>query len=105
MKKLMMILGAGLLFSAASMAQVTKVPQSAKDNFEKQYPAAENAEWDNEVLNASVRFDLNGDQLIAEYSNKGIWKSTLKAMPFESLPETVKTGFKLSKYSDREVTD
>jgi hypothetical protein len=105
MKKLMTLIAAALLVSSAGVAQVTKVPTSAKDNFEKQYPTAENAEWENEVLNSSVRFELNGEKMIADYSNKGIWKSTLKETVFDNLPETVKTGFKLSKYSDREVTD
>lgn len=105
MKKLITLLVAATMFSVSASAQVTKVPQSAKDNFARQYPAAENVEWDNEVLNASVRFELNGEKMIADYTNKGIWKSTLKEISFDNLPETVKTGFRLSKYADREVTD
>ncbi len=105
MKKLMILLLVTGSFVFSAGAQVTKVPQSAKDNFAKQYPSAQNVEWENEVLNATVRFEINDEQMIAEYSNKGIWKSTLKTITPGALPETVNTGFKLSKYSDWEVTD
>ena len=88
-----------------SQAQVTKVPQLAKDNFAKQYPKAENAEWTNAIISVNVQFELNGKSMNAEYNNKGIWKSTLQDESYDQLPEAVLDGFKKSKYSDREVTD
>lgn len=102
--RLFMIANLALFFSAVS-AQVTKVPQAAKDNFAKQYPAAENVEWNNEVLSVTVGFTLNGENMDAEYNNKGIWKSTLQDLPFEKFPAAVKDGFSKSKYADREITD
>lgn len=92
------------LFQSA-FAQVTSVPQSAKDNFAKQYPNAQNVEWDNDVVNVNVRFTLNGENMNAEYSNKGIWKNTFQNTSFEKLPASVQDGFKKSKYADREITD
>ncbi len=86
-------------------AQITKVPQTAKDNFTKQYPAAENIEWSNDIINVNVRFDLNGESMNAEYNNKSIWKSTLKDELFDKLPATVLDGFKKSKYAERTVSD
>ena len=94
-----------LLLSATTFSQVTKVPQSAKDNFAKQYPKAENVDWDNDVVHVSVQFDQGGERLTAEYSNKGIWKSTQKDIAYEKLPAAVVDGFKKSKYADREVSD
>ncbi|MFT3981682.1 MAG: PepSY-like domain-containing protein [Ferruginibacter sp.] len=106
MKKLpIFLLAVCIMIGTAVSAQVTKVPQTAKDNFEKQYPAAQNVEWSNDVLSASVTFTLNDEKMNAEYSNKGIWKSTYKETSFENLPDAVKNGFRLSKYSDREVSD
>jgi Putative beta-lactamase-inhibitor-like, PepSY-like len=93
------------VFSYSSFAQVTKVPQSAKDNFEKQYPGAENINWNNDVINVNVLFTLDGETMNAEYNNKGIWKNTLQDAAFEQLPAAVKDGFSKSKYADREVTD
>ena len=89
----------------AGFSQVTKIPQSAKDNFAKQYPKAANAEWDNDVVNVNVRFELEGDQMNAEYNNKGHWKSTIRDFDYDKLPAPVIDGFKKSKYAEREVTD
>jgi hypothetical protein len=86
-------------------SQITSVPQIAKDNFAKQYPAAEDVNWDNDVVNVNVRFTLNGEKMNAEYSNKGIWKNTFQALTYEALPAEVQDGFNKSKFADRQVTD
>ena len=102
--KLLMAALMVLLFNQVG-AQVTKVPPAAKENFAKQYPSAENVEWNNEVVKVYVTFTLNGQEMDAEYNNKGIWKSTFQELPFEKFPANVKDGFSKSKYADREVTD
>jgi putative PepSY-like beta-lactamase-inhibitor len=94
-----------LLLSTFSFSQVTKVPQVAKDNFARQYPEAHEVSWDNDVINVNVRFELNGERMNAEYSNKGIWKKTEKDWDYEKLPDDVKDGFDKSKYADREVVE
>ena len=93
------------IFSTMAFSQVTSIPPAAKENFAKQYPDAQNVNWDNDVINVNVRFELNGEQMDAEYSNKGIWKSTLKDWTFDQLPAEVKDGFQKSKYADREVEE
>ncbi len=86
-------------------AQVTSVPDQAKENFFKQYPDAKNVKWENNVVNVNVRFEVDSNQMNAEYNNKGIWKNTLKDWTFDKLISDVKEGFQKSKYADREVTD
>ena len=86
-------------------AQVTSIPEQAKTNFFKQYPDAKNAKWENNVVNVNVRFDQDSNKMNAEYSNKGIWRNTLKDWTYDKLPADVQEGFKKSKYADREVTD
>lgn len=93
------------VFANNAMAQITKVPQAAKDNFEKQYPNAENAKWYNDIISATVLFEINGESMNAEYNNKGIWKSTEKTITYEKLPAPVVDGFKKSKYADRTVSE
>lgn len=93
------------LSSLTGNAQVTSVPEQAKENFFKQYPGATNVKWSNDVVNVNVRFEEDGDKLNAEYNNKGIWKNTLKDWTFDKLPEDVKQGFQKSKFADREVSD
>jgi hypothetical protein len=94
-----------LLLSISSFSQVTKVPQVAKDNFARQYPEAREVTWDNDVISVNVRFELNGERMNAEYSNKGIWKKTEKDWDYDKLPDDVKDGFDKSKYADREVVE
>ena len=91
--------------SSQSEAQVTTIPDQAKANFFKQYPDAKNIEWQNDVVNVNVRFEQDTNRLNAEYSNKGIWKWTLKDWSFEQLPADVKEGFSKSKYGTREVKE
>lgn len=86
-------------------AQVTSIPEQAKENFFKQYPEAKNVQWENNVVNVNVRFEVDSNKMNAEYNNKGIWKHTLKDWTYDKLPEDVKQGFQKSKYADREVTD
>lgn len=99
---------AGVLALGCSLqlqAQVTTIPEQAKENFFKQYPDAKNVRWENDVVNVKVRFEQDSNTLNAEYSNKGIWKRTLKDWTFEQLPGDVKDGFAKSKYGGRKVTD
>jgi hypothetical protein len=91
--------------SAQSFSQVTRIPESAKENFARQYPSAQNVNWDNDLISVNVRFELNGEQMNAEYNNKGIWKKTEKKWTYDKLPEAVKDGFNKSKYADRGVTE
>jgi len=91
-------------FNSAN-AQVTSIPEQARTNFAAQYPGATNVEWDNDVINVNVRFELNGEKMNAEYNNRGTWKSTLKDWTFDKLPDEVKNGFNKSKFADREVTE
>ena len=93
------------LGSVKGYSQVTSIPAQAKENFFRQYPDAKNVKWGNDIVNVNVRFEQDSNKLYAEYSNKGIWKNTLKDWKYEKLPEDVKDGLKKSKYADREVTD
>src|ERR1041384_3376653 len=94
-----------MMMGVESFSQVTSIPASAKENFARQYPAAQNVRWDNDVVNVNVHFDLNGEKMNAEYNNKGIWKSTIQDFTYDRLPDAVKEGFTKSKYADRKVAD
>jgi hypothetical protein len=91
------------VISNQSFSQLTSVPEEAKKNFARQYPEAVNVSWSNNVINAGVRFELDGENMYAEYSNKGIWKETYKDWEFEKLPDAVKDGFDKSKYAEWKV--
>ena len=93
--RLLVCLTTVLVISTAGNAQVTSIPEQAKENFFKQYPDAKNVQWENDVVNLNVRFD----------SNKGIWKRTLKEWTYDKLTSDVKEGFSKSKYAGMQVLD
>lgn len=106
MKRNLLLLMLGLFTLGSSVfAQSENVPQAVKETFTKQYPAAENVEYKDNLLNVWVNFTLNGDTLKANYTKKGVWENTEKAITYDQLPEAVKDGFSKSKYADREVEE
>jgi hypothetical protein len=106
MKRNLLLLVLGLLtLGATSFAQSDNVPQAVKETFTKQYPAAENVEYKDNLLNVWVNFTLNGDTLKANYTKKGVWENTEKSITYVQLPDAVKDGFLKSKYADREVEE
>ena len=97
---------AALAFSSPVInAQVTSIPDQAKENFFKQYPDAKNVQWENDVVNVNARFEQDDNKMNAEYNNKGIWKRTLKDWSYEQLTEDIKQGFTKSKYGNKMVKD
>ena len=91
--------------SSSVNAQVTSIPEQAKENFFKQYPDAQNVQWENDVVNVNARFEQDSNKMNAEYSNKGIWKRTLKDWEYDKLTTDVKDGFEKSKYAGNQVLD
>jgi Putative beta-lactamase-inhibitor-like, PepSY-like len=94
-----------LTISPKGFSQVTSIPEQAKENFFKQYPDAKNVQWENDVVNVNVRFEQDSSKMNAEYSNKGIWKRTLKDWSYEKLITDVKDGFSKSKYAGMQLLD
>lgn len=86
-------------------AQVTSIPDQAKENFFKQYPDAKNVVWENDLVNVNVRFEQDSNMMNAEYNNKGIWKRTLKDWTYDKVPDDIKDGFFKSKYAGKQVLD
>lgn len=107
MKKILLT-GVVILVCASiipAFSQIRKIPKAVEETFANQYREASNIEYKDQLVNVDVRFVLKGDSLVATYTNKGIWKETLKTESYEKLPQEVKDGFAKSKYADREVED
>jgi hypothetical protein len=106
MKKLLLT-GVVILFCASLpvFSQIRKIPKAVEETFANQYREASNIEFKDQIVSVDVHFDMNGESMTASYTNKGIWKETLKPSTFDSLPQEVKDGFEKSKYADREVED
>jgi hypothetical protein len=94
-----------LAITLSSQAQIREIPKIVEETFANQYKGASNIEFRDQLVRVDVHFELDGESMIASYSNKGLWKETQKAWEFEKLPEEVKDGFEKSKFADREVTE
>ncbi|TXJ22856.1 MAG: hypothetical protein E6Q24_20235 [Chitinophagaceae bacterium] len=94
-----------LCASVPAFSQIRKIPKAVEETFANQYREASDIDFKDQLVSVDVHFLLNGDTMVASYTNKGIWKETLKRSNYEELPQEVKDGFKKSKYADREVED
>jgi hypothetical protein len=104
MKKLLLTGVVILLFAGLpAFAQIGKIPKAVEETFANQYREASNIEFKSQLVSVDVHFELDGEAMTASYTNKGIWKETLKPSTFDDLPQEVKDGFQKSKYADREV--
>lgn len=105
MKKFILMAIAAVAISFGSQAQIREVPKAVEETFANQYKGATNIDFRDQLVRVDVHFELEGESMIASYSNKGVWKETQKAWEFEKLPEEVKDGFDKSKYADRDVKE
>jgi hypothetical protein len=91
------------LLSVFAFSQVREIPRAVEETFANQYKGASNIEFKDQLTSVNVHFELEGQKMVASYTNKGLWKETQKEVEFEMLPSEVKDGFEKSKFSGREV--
>lgn len=102
MKKTLLMLSFFILFTGinSSQAQVINVPNKSKEHFFKKYPDAKNADWNNNVANYAVKFQLSDTTSRAYYHINGNWNFTEYYLEESKIPETVKDSFKKSRFAD-----
>ena len=88
-----------------SQAQVREIPKVVEETFNGQYKGATNVNYKDQLVRVDVSFELEGEHMLASYTNKGAWKETWKDFTYDKLSEEIKDGFKKSKYADREVDE
>ena len=103
MKKGLLLNASLLLLSVFAFSQVREIPRAVEETFANQYKGAPNIEFKDQLTSVNVQFELEGQKMVASYTNKGLWKETQKEVEFEMLPSEVKDGFEKSKFSGREV--
>ena len=104
-KKCFLLLCGAILFTCVSFAQIRSIPKAVEETFSNQYNGASNIDYKDQLTRVDVHFELDGEKMIASYTNKGLWKGTEKEWEFDKLPEEVKDGFNKSVYADREVEE
>lgn len=100
-----LLLTAALAMGSLSYGQLREIPKAVEETFANQYKGATNIDYHDQLLSVDVHFELDGEKMIASYTNKGVWKGSEKEWSFDKLPEEVKDGFNKSKYADREVEE
>jgi len=106
MKKVLASLTVSLIFfSGIAFSQIREIPEIVEETFHNQYKGASDIEFKDQLVRVDVYFILDGESMIASYTNKGLWKETQKEWSFVKLPEEVKNGFEKSKYADRELEE
>ncbi len=91
--------------SGIAFSQIREIPKIVEETFSNQYQGASNIDFKDQLVRVDVHFVLDGENMIASYTNKGLWKETQKEWSFDKLPEELKTGFEKSKYADREIEE
>ncbi|MGK2863538.1 MAG: hypothetical protein ACSLE0_16520 [Chitinophagaceae bacterium] len=91
--------------SGIAFSQIREIPKIVEETFSNQYKGASDIDFKDQLVRVDVHFVLDGENMIASYTNKGLWKETQKEWSFDKLPEEVKTGFEKSKYADREIEE
>ncbi len=104
-KRLVLLSLATILFAGAAFTQIREIPKVVEETFANQYREASDIEFKDQLVRVDVYFILDGESMIASYTNKGLWKETQKAWAYDKLPQEVKDGFDKSKYADREVAE
>ena len=106
MKKRLVSLTVFLTFvSGIAFSQIREIPKAVEETFSNQYKGASDIDFKDQLVRVDVYFLLDGESMIASYTNKGLWKETQKEWSFDKLPEEVKSGFEKSKYADREIEE
>ena len=103
MKKGLLLYAYLLLLSGFAFSQVREIPKAVEETFANQYKGASNIEFKDQLTSVDVHFELEGEKMVASYTNKGLWRETQKELEFETLPSDVKDGFEKSKFAGREV--
>jgi hypothetical protein len=93
------------LISGIAFSQIREIPKVVEETFANQYKGASDIDFKDHLVRVDVQFELDGEQMIASYTNKGLWKETQKQWSFVKLPEEVQNGFEKSNYADREIED
>lgn len=105
MKKISIWMLAMIFTTGSAFAQIREIPKAVEETFSNQYKGATNIDYQDQLVHVDVQFELEGEKMVATYSNKGVWKETRKAWAFDKLSTEVQDGFKKSKYADREIEE
>ena len=104
-KRLVLAALTAIFFTGVAFSQLREVPKIVEETFSNQYQGATNIDFKDQLVRVDVYFDLEGEKMVASYTNKGLWKETQKDWSFVKLPDEVKDGFEKSRFADWDIED
>lgn len=97
-----LLLSVVFLLSFSLNAQLREIPKIVEETFSNQYRGASEIEYKDQLTEVVVYFTLDGERMLATYTNKGRWKGSEKEWDFDKLTDEVKDGFDKSKFGGEE---
>ena len=104
LRQRMLCLTFAVFTTIIASAQLGKIPVAVTGAFIKQYAAAQQISYKDNLTDYSVNFLLDSNKMIAHYNSKGVWKGSEKEIAFDQLATEVKDGFTKSKFADWKVS-
>ena len=92
------------LFAQQAQAQIVAPSEDTKAEFMRRHPGAQGVDWKHEGKQFQADFkDAQGRSARAEYNLTGKWKMTETDITVESLPGSVRNGFRKSRFADWQI--
>ena len=73
-KRLVLAALTAIFFTGVAFSQLREIPKIVEETFSNQYQGATNIDFKDQLVRVDVYFDLEGEKMIASYTNKGLWK-------------------------------
>ena len=77
-KRLVLAALSAVFLTGVALSQIREIPKVVEETFTNQYKGASNIDFKDQLVRVDVYFDLEGEKMIASYTNKGLWKETQK---------------------------
>ena len=90
---------------ACENEETSNAPEAVMSAFNQKFPNAENVEWEQKDDNIwEAEFDLDGDEVEAEFSGSGEWMETETEIENSELPELISNTVK-ENYPDHNIDE
>ena len=106
MKNIIAVTIASLFHLNADAQKVSEknIPEAVKSAFMKQYPKADDAEWEMENLNYEVEFEMEDREFSAVFSKEGTFIEIEKEILVDALPDAAKQ-YVIKNYPDKKIKE
>lgn len=81
-----------VFISASTFAQKSTLPKKVLETFNKKHPDVTDVKWEVKTKgDYKIKFEVEGKKTVVEIDEDGTWEQTSTHIPFDELPQAVKT--------------